>query len=97
LLRDLGHRVDYAVNGINAVDLAHRTVPDVVLLDIRLPDTSGLHIARDLRRNAQLVNTTIVGITGFPVNRAEAVVAGFDDMLRKPVDLRELTSILRRL
>jgi CheY-like chemotaxis protein len=97
LLRDLGHQVDYAVNGISAVDLAHRTLPDVVLLDMRLPDTSGVHIAREIRRIARLVRTTIVGITGFPVNRAEAVGVGFDEMLSKPVDLRELKSILARL
>jgi DNA-binding response OmpR family regulator len=96
LLRDLGHLVDYAVNGLAAVNLAHRTVPDVVLLDIRLPDTSGLHIARELRRNALLVGTSIVGITGFPVSRAEAVGAGFDEMLMKPVDLRELSAFLAR-
>jgi two-component system response regulator RegA len=97
LLRDLGHHVDFAINGLGAIDLAQRMVPDVVLLDMRLGDTTGLNIARDLRRNAQLVRTTIVGITGFPVNRSEAAGAGFDDLLRKPVDLRELTSILARL
>ena len=97
LLRDLGHQVDYAINGLAAADLAQRTVPDVVLLDICLPDTSGLHVARELRRNSRLVRTSIVGISGFPLNRAEAAGAGFDDLLTKPVDLRELSAILGRM
>jgi DNA-binding response OmpR family regulator len=96
LLRDLGHQVDYAINGLAGADIAQRTIPDVVLLDMCLPDTSGVHVARELRRNSRLIGTSIVGISGLPLNRAEVAGAGFDDVLTKPVDLRELRAILRR-
>ena len=96
LLRDLGHNVDYAINGIVAVEIAERSKPDVILLDMRLPDTNGMSVARQLRRNAQLVNTCIIGISGFATNRAEVLAAGLDDFLTKPVDLRELRALLER-
>ena len=96
LLRDLGHHVDYAINGIVAIEIAERSKPDVILLDMRLPDTNGMSVARQLRRNAQLVNTCIIGISGYPTNRAEALAAGLDEFLTKPVDLRELRAVLDR-
>ena len=97
LLRDLGHHVDYAINGIVAIEIAARGKPDVILLDMRLPDSNGITVARQLRRNAQLVNTCIIGISGYPTNRAEVLAAGMDDFLTKPVDLRELRALLERI
>ena len=96
LLRDLGYQVDYALNGIIAADVALRTRPHIVLLDMHLGDTSGMQVARELRRNGKLLGTCIVGITGYPVSRSDALGAGFDDVLTKPVDLRELQALLAR-
>jgi len=96
LLKDLGHEVEYAINGIVAIELARSRKPQVVLLDMRLPDTSGSSVARELRRNAGLVGTSIIGISGYPMNRADASAAGFDEMLSKPVDLHALKALLER-
>ena len=94
LLRDQGHHVDYAINGIVALDVAQRWKPEVVLLDIRLPDTSGLEVARRLRRNPELKNVRIVGVSASPIARDEALAAGFDDLRMKPVDPRSLEELV---
>lgn len=95
LLRDRGHHVDYAINGIVALDVAQRTKPEVVFLDIHLPDTSGLKLARQFRRNPELKNVRIIGITGTPLKREEALAAGLDDLQKKPLDPRLLDSLLQ--
>src|SRR3954465_7860767 len=94
LLKDRGHHVDYAINGIVALDLAQRTKPEVVLLDIKLPDTTGLELARQFRLNPDLKNTRIIGITATPLKREEAIAAGFDELHKKPLDPRLLDSLL---
>jgi CheY-like chemotaxis protein len=94
LLRDRGHQVDYAINGIVALDLAQRTKPEVVLLDVKLPDTSGLELARQFRRNPDLKDMRIIGITATPLRREEALAAGFDDLHKKPIDPRLLDTLL---
>src|SRR3954463_2844182 len=73
LLKDAGHHVDFAINGIVALDLAQRTRPEVVVLDIGLPDSSGLLVARQMRRMPHMKSAYIVGITGLAVEKSEAL------------------------
>src|SRR5690349_17494363 len=63
LLKDSGHHVDFAINGIVAIDLAGRIKPDVILLDMVLPDSSGLSIARHVRRTPELEKTYLIAMT----------------------------------
>ena len=93
LLKDRGHQVDYAINGIVALDIAQRSKPEVVILDVKLPDTSGLELARRLRRNPDLKDARIIGITATPLAREEALAAGFDELHRKPIDPRLLDTL----
>ena len=87
LLRDMGHTVDYAINGIVALDVAKRYRPEVVLLDLGLPDGHGSNVARELRRDPQLREVRIVALTGRtdPADHQLAVAAGCDAVLMKPV------------
>jgi len=94
LLRDNGHLVDYAINGIVGLDIAERMKPDVVLLDIRLPDASGLEVVRRLRSSGALKGTRIVGMTAYEISREDALKAGFDELYRKPVDPRALEELV---
>ena len=94
LLRDNGHVVDYAINGIVGLHIAERMKPDVVLLDIRLPDASGLEVVRRLRSSGGLKGTRIVGMTAYEVSRDAALEAGFDELCRKPVDPRALEELV---
>lgn len=94
LLKDRGHHVDFAINGIVALDLAQRIRPNVVLLDIGLPDMSGTSVARNLRGMPDFRNIYIVGITGRIFTRAEALEAGLDELLKKPIDIATLDALL---
>jgi CheY-like chemotaxis protein len=94
LLKDRGHHVDYAINGIVALDLAQRLKPNVILLDIALPDAHGTTVARNLRGMPGFEKLFIVGITGQSISREQALGNGFDELLRKPVDSGVLDALL---
>lgn len=73
--------------------------PDVVLLDIGLPDVDGLEVARRLRAQPGLAHVFIIAITGYGSehNREASRAAGIDRHMVKPVDLTKLARILERL
>ena len=97
LVKDAGHHADYAINGIVALEIAQRTKPDVVLLDIFLPGTTGFEVVRQLRRNPELRNVHVIGITGQHVEQSEALANGFDQLLTKPVEFAQIEAALTRL
>lgn len=86
LLRDSGHKVEYAINGRAALSIAERLQPKVVLLDLTLPDFDGFTLARRLRRVHGMEDVRIVAITGRVSDDDEerAVEAGCERLLRKP-------------
>jgi CheY-like chemotaxis protein len=88
LLAQMGHKVEYAINGIVAVAVAHRFLPEIVFLDLLLPDAHGADVARQLRGNPQLAATRIYAITGSrnDSDRQRALAAGCEAVLAKPVD-----------
>jgi len=97
LLRSWGHDVRVAFDGINAIERAPGFLPQLVLLDIGLPNMDGHEVARTLRKDPRLHGVTIAAITGYgqDEDRARSREAGFDHHLVKPVevsDLRELVS-----
>ena len=89
-----GHRVDAVASGREALDASERTRPDVAIVDIGLPDMSGIDVARNLRMRYGPA-TRLVALSGFG-----AVVAGaplFDLRLVKPVAPDELSAMVERL
>lgn len=96
LLEHMGHEVFVAYTGARAVEAARERRPDVVFLDLALPDMSGLEVARTLRRDSSLASTLIVGLSGFgsDEHRQSAREAGLDDYVEKPVDAARLASLL---
>ena len=96
LLRDSGHIVEFAINGYAALSAAERHRPDVILLDMGLPDFDGITLVRRLRRMPVLANTRIIAITGRTSDddEARALAAGCERFLRKPVDPKVLDAVL---
>jgi CheY-like chemotaxis protein len=88
LLAQMGHQVEYAINGIVAVEIAHRFLPEFVFLDLKLPDAHGAEVARQLRANPHLAETRIYAITGMrsEVDHQRALAAGCEAVLLKPVE-----------
>jgi signal transduction histidine kinase/ActR/RegA family two-component response regulator len=94
VLELMGHRVVHAYNGRDAIDIAHKLRPDVVLCDIGLPGINGYEVATALRKNNQCC--TLIALTGYgqQEDHRRARDAGFDLHLTKPVDPALLESTL---
>ena len=82
-----------------ALEAAETLKPDVVLLDIGLPEMDGYDVAKKLRALRQNARPTIVALTGYgqPADRDRAARAGFDEFLVKPVELEALSGLLKSL
>jgi len=96
LLEQLGHEVFVAYTGARAIEVAHERRPDVILLDLALPDVSGYDVARNLRREERLAHIRIIGLSGFgsEEHRKRALEAGLDDYVVKPVAAERLGQLL---
>jgi PAS domain S-box-containing protein len=96
LLRSLGHEVETAYDGIEALRVAAAFAPDIVLLDIGLPGLDGYEVARRLRALHRERPLRIIAITGWgqEADRERSQEAGVDVHLVKPVDPTTLTSLL---
>ena len=94
-----GHKVDIANCGIKAIALAKTNTPDVVLLDIGLPDLSGYEVAKTLRTLPETQDAILIAVTGYgqPSDIEQSKIAGFDHYLLKPIDFNTLLAILENL
>ena len=96
LLTDEGHDVSIASSAEEALEIAGRTAPDAVVLDVRLPGRDGLSTISDLRREIGDVPIIIVTAFGNLETAVRAVSEGAYDYLAKPFDLEQAAEILRR-
>jgi signal transduction histidine kinase len=85
-------------DGASALAAAEEWRPDLVVLDIGLPDVDGYELARRLRRSEATATARIVAVTGYGqgTDRTRSREAGFDEHLVKPVDLDDVQGILAR-
>jgi len=101
-LRQEGHEVVIAHDGATALAEIQRRQPDLLVLDVMLPDISGLEVCRRLRRNAQTIRLPVIMLTARndEVDRVVGFEVGADDYVPKPFSPRELVlrvdAILRR-
>jgi signal transduction histidine kinase/CheY-like chemotaxis protein len=96
LLEVQGHAVSVEYDGRGALARARTEHPDVLLLDIGLPDMDGYELARRLRAQPENADATLVALSGYgqSQDREEARHAGFDHYLVKPADLNEVNEVL---
>jgi PAS domain S-box-containing protein len=97
LLRAAGHDVHVAYEGRSAIRLAGEIRPDVVLLDIGMPEVSGYDVARAIRRETWGRGIRLIALTGWgqAEHRRRSLEVGFDDHLVKPVELDVLENLLQ--
>ncbi len=96
LLEDAGYRIYEAGTAHEAIEKARVAAPNLVLLDLGLPDAPGLEVARTLRLNEATQDTPIIALTGRvgADEKRECMDAGCTSYLTKPIEPKEL---LRRL
>jgi CheY-like chemotaxis protein len=97
LIKMMGHEVQFAINGFAAIAVARTFRPEIILLDIGLPDFKGHIIAQQLKWDPGLQKVRIIALTGLP-NGDElqqlALEAGCDEFYRKPLDPVKLEELL---
>lgn len=88
----LGHQFLWAANGLSGISLVGTEHPDLILLDINLPDIDGYEVARRLRTNKNHLYVPIIAITANALkgDAEQALAAGCDVYMSKPVNIREL-------
>ncbi len=98
-LQDMGYRVLTACDGEDAVAVAVRARPDLILMDIAMPQLDGLGATRLIRDHSDLQHIPIVAVTAFDTSgfRKAAFDAGFDGYLTKPIDFYRLNTLVNRL
>jgi two-component system cell cycle response regulator DivK len=97
-LESKGYRVLEATNGQEAVDIASREHPALILMDLDLPILDGISATQRIRQQAQMDHVTIVALTAYPMSytRVKAFAKGCDDYMAKPIDLAELQELVTR-
>jgi two-component system cell cycle response regulator DivK len=98
VLRANGFRTVEATSGGQALELAARHDPDLVLMDIQLPDLDGVEALRRLRGDARTASIPVVAVTALAMrgDRKRFLDAGFDGYLSKPVDISELVGAVEQ-
>ena len=101
-LKSEGYKVNSAADGRGAINAIGKKVPDLVLLDLMLPDMSGLEVCKQIRNESFSDQVSIIMLTakGEEVDRVVGLELGADDYVVKPFSIRELilriSSILKR-
>jgi len=97
VLRFAGFRTVEAATGGEGVSQAVEHLPDVILMDIRLPDMEGTEAARQLKGDERTAHIPIVALTSLAMkgDRERLLAAGFDGYLEKPISVRELPEQVR--
>ena len=99
LLEQSGYSVDTARTGADAIAQAEKHTPQLAILDVQLPDMTGLDVARELRRRAETSAMPMIALTGrsSPQDTEEALQAGINAVFVKPCEPAELLATIKRM
>jgi len=88
LLEQADFAVVAAADGRRGLEMARLEMPDVILLDIQMPEMDGYEVAARLRKDPELMHIPIVGVSSFamPGDREKAIRAGFAGYIEKPIN-----------
>ena len=92
-----GYRTLEATTAGEAIDMASEQTPDLVLMDIQLPDLDGVEALQRLRADARTATIPVVALTAQAMqgDRERFLAAGFDGYVSKPVNVRDLIATVR--
>src|SRR6266550_1198132 len=98
LLEAYGYRTIGTRNGFEVLDLARKRRPDLILMDIQLPDVSGLEVTKWLKEDAELQAIPVVAVTAFAMGGDEERIreSGCEAYLSKPISVPKFVETIRR-
>jgi len=85
-----------ARTGLEAIDLAQKLMPDVVVMDINMPDIDGIYATEAIQKKASFIQVVILSVQNDPNYMRRAMLAGARDFLSKPPMIDELTTAVKR-
>lgn len=91
-----GHEVNAATSGTDGISSFQASVPDVVLLDMTLPDMSGTEVAQKIRQTEKGKTVPILLMTGKGTLKEEIDTSLFTDLLSKPFSIADLVSAVQK-
>jgi len=88
LLESNDYDVMQAYNGLDGIAMAKNIKPDIILLDIQLPEMDGYSVARELRKNEDLCDTPIIAVTSYAMtgDKEKVLESGATGYIEKPID-----------
>ena len=97
ILRYHGYATVEAVNGLDGVRLAIECPPDLVLMDIQLPDIDGIEALRRIREVATLDAVPVVAVSAsvMPDDQQKIIASGFDAFVTKPINLKQFQQTVK--
>jgi CheY-like chemotaxis protein len=97
-LEELGYSVLEASNGQQAVDIAEREHPDLILMDLDLPILDGIAATQKIRQQSHMESVPIVAVTAYPMSysHVKAFAKGCNEYMAKPIDMSELANLVNR-
>lgn len=98
-LRKEGYQVFTALNGKDAINIARKELPQLILLDVMMPELDGIEVCRELRQTKGMENTVIAFLTARSEDYSHIAgfEAGADDYINKPIKPRVLISRIKAL
>jgi len=98
VLEGLGHETRSSCDGLSAIAKVLSWHPDLVFIDIGLPDIDGYEVARRVRREPSTSSIQLVALTGYgyDADRKHALACGFNSHVLKPISLEALETLLRK-
>jgi two-component system cell cycle response regulator DivK len=99
VLENTGYSVYEAADGIQALEAAHRSQPDLIILDLHMPGLDGFAVVKELRMTKAFATTPVIALTASAMqgDRQRALEAGFTGYISKPVSLKALRAEVERL
>jgi two-component system cell cycle response regulator DivK len=98
ILRHNGHATVEAATGLDGVRLALETPPDLILMDIQLPDIDGIEALRRIREARSLDGVPVVAVSAsvMPDDHQKIIRSGFDAFVTKPINLKAFLDTVQR-
>jgi len=99
VLRAKNYTLLKATDGEEALDIAIRERPDLIIMDIQLPKMNGLEVTRKLRETPAFSHTPIIAITAYAMkgDKERVIESGCDAYLSKPINTRELPEMIAEM